>query len=122
MILNYVIYHNPVQDWLISIGITVIFFLFVLLAKRIIYKKLVAFTAKTITTWDDLVAELIGRLHPLFFLVLAVPFGSARISLPKGVETILDHGIAIITLIQAAVLCTHAVSFWVNHYRKEKLA
>lgn len=121
MILKYFIYHNPVQDWLVCIGVTMIFFLFVLLAKRIIYKKLVAFTAKTITTWDDLVAELVGRLHPLFFFVLAVSLGSARISLPKGVEVILDHGIVIIALIQAAVLCSHAVSFWVDHFRKEKL-
>lgn len=121
MILNYIIYHSPVQDWLVGIGVAMIFFLFVLLAKRIIYKRLVALTAKTITTWDDLVAELIGRLHPLFFLVLAVSLGSARISLPKEVEVILDHGIIIIALIQAAVLCTHAVSFWVDKFRKEKL-
>ncbi len=121
MILNYVIYDNPVQDWLVGIGVAMIFFLVVLLAKLIIYKKFAAFTAKTITTWDDLVAELIGRLHPLFFLALAVSLGSARIFLPKGVEVILDHGVVIIALIQSAVLCTHAVSFWVEHFRKEKL-
>ena len=122
MIWNYVIYHNPVQDWLIGTGIAVIFFLFVLLAKLIIHKKLSAFTAKTITTWDDLVAELIDRLHPLFFLALAVTLGSSRIFLPKGVEVILDHGVVIIALIQATDLCTHAVNFWVEHFRKEKLA
>ncbi len=120
--MNYVIYHNPVQDWLVGIGIAMIFFLFALLAKRIIYKKIVAFTARTITTWDDLVAELIGRFHPLFFLMLALSFGSVRISLPQGVEVILDHGLVIIALIQAAFLCSHAVSFWVEHFRKEKLA
>ena len=119
---NYVIYHNPAQDWLAGIGVAVIFFLFILLAKLIIHKKLVAFTATTTTTWDDLVAELIGRLHPLFFLALAVTFGSARIFLPKNVEVILDHGVVIIALIQAAVLCSHAVNFWVGHFRKEKLA
>ncbi len=121
MILNYVIYHNPVQDWLVGIGVAMIFFLFVLLTQRFIHKKLIAFTAKTITIWDDLVAELICRLHPLFFLVLAVSFGSGRISLPKGVEVNLDHIIFIVVLIQAAVLCTHAVTFWIENFRKEKL-
>lgn len=118
---NYVIYHNPVQDWLVGIGVAMIFFLFVLLAKRIIYKKFAAFTAKTITTWDDLVAELIGRLHPLFFLALAVSLGSTRIFLPKDVKLILDHSVFIIALIQAADLSTHAVSFWVDLFRKKKL-
>ena len=121
MIWNYVIYNNPVQDWLVGIGVAMIFFLFVLLAKRIIYKKLVAFAAKTITTWDDLVTELIGKLHPLFFLVLAVSLGSARVSLPKGVEVLLDHCIMIIVLIQSAVLSTYAVSFFVDLFRKKKL-
>lgn len=119
--LKHDIYHNSVQDWLIGIGIAISFFVIVLLAKRIIYKKLVGLAAKTITIWDDLVAELIGRLHPLFFLALAIPVGSTRISLPQDVEVILEHGIIIIVLIQAAILSTHAVRFGVEHYRKEKL-
>jgi len=121
MIWNYVIFQNPVQEWLLGIGVTVTFFLFILLIKRIIYRKLATFAAKTTTIWDDLLTELIGRVHALFFLALAVSLGSLQLSLPKNVEVILDHTIGIIALIQTAVLCSHAVSFWVGRFREKKL-
>lgn len=121
MIWNYVVYDNPVQDWVLGIGVTVIFFLVVLLTKRIINRKLAAFAAKTITVWDDLLTELIGRVHPLFLFVLAIFLGTIRLSLPKNVEQILEHTVGITALIQAAVLCSHAVSFWVDRFREKKL-
>lgn len=121
MIPDQVIHNKLVHDWLVGIGTMVAFFVVFLIVKKILHKKLVAFTAKTETTWDDLVVELINRLHPLFFFALAVSLGTTRISLPEAVERFLEHGIVIIILVQTAVLCTHAVSFWVDNYRKEKL-
>lgn len=121
MFLETIIYHNPLQDWLAGIGITVIFFLSVLALKGIFHKKLTAFAAKTPTIWDDLLAELIGRLNIAFFLVLAVYFGSLKVSLPDATDIILGHVVGIVSLIQVAILGTHAVSFWVSRFRKQKL-
>jgi hypothetical protein len=67
-----IIYHNRLEDWLMGIGIAVLFFLSVLAAKRIVHKKLTAFAAKTATIWDDLLAELIDRLNVVFLLVLDI--------------------------------------------------
>ena len=118
---EFVIYHNPLRDWLIGIGITVLFFLCVIAAKRIVHKKLAAFAAKTVTIWDDLLAELIDRLNPVFFFALAIYIGSVKISLPDAAEAILGHAVGIIALIQAAILSSHAVSFWIGRFRRQKL-
>jgi small-conductance mechanosensitive channel len=116
-----VIYHNSLEDWLIGIGIATLFFICALTAKRIVHKKLAAFAANTVTIWDDLLAELISRLNPAFFFAIAVYTGSVRVSLPDATDAILDHTVGIIALIQAAILSSHAVSFWVGRFRKQKL-
>jgi len=118
---KFVIYHNPLEDWLIGIGLAVLFFICVLAAKRIIHKKLGAFAATTVTIWDDLLTELIFRLKIPFFFTLAVYIGSVELSLPDAARAILGHVVAIVTLIQVAILSSHAVSFWVGRFRKQKL-
>lgn len=116
-----IIYHNRLEDWMMGIGIAVLFFLSVIAAKRIFHRKLEAFAAKTTTIWDDLLAELIGRLNALFFVVLALYFGSLKVKLPDAADAVLGHVIGIITLIQVAILSSHAVNFWVGRFRKQKL-
>ena len=115
-------YHNRLEDWVIAVGIAVAFYLIVQLAKRIVHKKLAAFAARTITIWDDLVAELIERLNFLFIFVLAIYIGSLNISLPDSDKEILGHIIGIAALIQAAILSTHAVNFWVQRFRTQKIS
>ena len=116
-----IIYHNPLKDWLIAVAVTAVAFVAAQLARRLIHKKLSAFAARTVTIWDDLVAELIGRLHPLFFFVLACYLGSIDLALVEPVRVFLGHLVAIIILLQVAILSTHAVSFWVDRFRKQKL-
>jgi len=121
MLPEIIIYHNRLEEWLIGIGIAVLIFLSVLAAKRVIHKKLSAFAANTVTIWDDLLAELIGRLNIVFILGLAVFFGSLRVALPDATDAILRHAVGIVTLFQIAILSSHAVSFWVGRFRKQKL-
>ncbi len=121
MLSDFIIYQNPLKDWLIGVGVAAVFLSCALAAKRIIHKKLAAFAADTVTIWDDLLADLIGRLHPVFFFALALYAGSAKISLPDGTKAVLMHAVGIIALIQAAILSSHVVSFWVRRFRKQKL-
>ena len=121
MLAEFVIYHNPLKEWLIGIGTALLFFVLAITAKRIIHKNLSAFAATTVTIWDDLLSELVGRLHTIFLFALAVYIGSLKITLPEPAEAILSHSVGIIILIQAAVLSSHAVSFWVDRFRKQKL-
>jgi small-conductance mechanosensitive channel len=122
MLPKIIIYHNLLQNWLIGIGIAVLFMLVVSIVKRIVLKKMAVFAASTVTIWDDIVVELIGSLHALFFLALAIYIGSLYLSLPKNVATILGQVVGIIALIQAARSSSHAVNFWVAHFHKKKIA
>jgi len=89
--------------------------------KRIVHKKLAAFAAKTTTVWDDVLAELIDRLNVIFLFVLGIYFGSLKITLPEAIVATIRHGVGIVVLIQAGVLISHAISFWVARFRKRKL-
>lgn len=115
------IYHNSLHEWLIAVGIAIMFYLIVQLAKRIIHNKLSTFAAKTITIWDDLLAELIDRLNSVFFFVMAIYSGSLMISLPDVVQAVWGHIVGITVLIQAAILSSHTVTFWVGRFRTQKI-
>jgi len=121
MLPEIIIYHNRLENWLMGIGIAVLFFLLALAAKRIFHKKLVAFAAKTTTIWDDLLAELIDRLNVVFFLAIALFLGSLKVTLPDAADAILGHVVGIVILIQVAILSSHTVNFWVERFRKQKL-
>lgn len=116
-----VIYQNPLQAWLVGIAIAVLVFVVVAAAKRLVFRKLSAFAARTDTVWDDLLAQSIGRLNVVFIFILAVYAGSLKIVLSDSVGRILNHVVGIVVLVQVGILTSHAVSFWVARYRKRKL-
>ena len=116
------VYHNTLQDWSLAVGLTVIVFTAALLTRRIGYRKLSALAAGTVTVWDNLLVELIGRLHSFFFLAASVYVGSLKLALPDPARKILGHAVVVVFLVQIALLCSHAVSFWVNRFRRQKMA
>ena len=67
MFLDRVIYHNAVKDWLLAVAITIIVYFLTSLTKHILHKKLNSFASGTASLWDDLIAELAGRFHAVFF-------------------------------------------------------
>jgi small-conductance mechanosensitive channel len=122
MFLEKILYHNTLKDWLIAVAITSIIYFLTRTTKHIIQKKLNSFAAETITAWDDLAAELIGRINIVFLLFLSIYIGSLKITLPKTAYTILKNTFVVISLIQVAILTSYTVNFWVERYRKQKVA
>ncbi|MBB5348678.1 mechanosensitive ion channel family protein [Desulfoprunum benzoelyticum] len=114
--------HNSLADWLSAVGIALIIFAAALLARRVSRQKLAILADKTVTAWDDLLVELVGRLYGFFFLAVAGYLGSMKLFIPEPTGTIFSHAVAVIVLIQLAVLSTHTVSFWVAHIRRQKIA
>jgi len=122
MFLEKEIYHNTVKDWLLAVVITIIVYFLARLAKHALKKKLDSFAAGTTTKWDDLVAELVGRIHIVFLLFFSVYMGSLKIVLPETTGYILKKAFIIVTLVQVAVLISYTINFWIEHYRKQKIA
>lgn len=121
MILEREIFHNMVKDWLLAAAITVIIYFFTRITKHVLQKKLGSFSAKTDTVWDDLAAELVGRINIVFFLFLSVYIGSLKITLPETTYDIFKHAFVIVSLIQVAILISYMINFWIERYRKQKI-
>jgi len=115
------IYHNTVKDWLLAIAITVIVFFLTSIIKHILRKKLSSFAAGTVSLWDDLIAELAGRFHVVFFFLLSIYVGSLKITLPETAHNILKIAFIIVSLIQVAILASYTIEFWIEQYRKQKI-
>jgi small-conductance mechanosensitive channel len=121
MFLGKEIYHNTVEEWLFAVAIAVIIYFLTRITKYILQKKLRTFAAGTISLWDDLIADLAGRFHVVFFLILSIYIGSLKIILPETAEKILRIGFIIISLVQVAILASYTIEFWIEHYRKQKI-
>ncbi len=121
MFLEKTIYHNTVKDWLLAVAITFIVYFLTRTTKYILQKKLNSFAADTITAWDDLAAELIGRINIVFFLILSVYMGSLKTQLPETTSNILKNSFIIVSLVQVAILISYSINFWIERYRKQKV-
>lgn len=121
MFLEKTIYHNTVKDWLLAVAITFIIYFLTRTTKYILQKKLNSFAADTITAWDDLAAELIGRINIVFFLILSVYMGSLKTQLPETTSNILKNSFIIVSLVQVAILISYSINFWIERYRKQKV-
>lgn len=121
MFLEKEIYHNTVKDWLLAVAITFIIYFLTRTTKYILQKKLNSFAADTITAWDDLAAELIGRINIVFFLILSVYIGSLKTQLPESTSNILKNSFIIVSLVQVAILISYSINFWIERYRKQKV-
>ena len=116
------IFHNTILDWSLALGVTVSVFVAALLAKHIVYRRLSVLAAGTDAVLGDLLAELIRRLNNLFLLAAAVYIGTLRLSLPDPARNIINHAVIVILLVQLGLLFSQAVSFWVESFRRRKLA
>jgi small-conductance mechanosensitive channel len=121
MFLEKEIYHNTVKEWLLAGAITVVVYFLTSIAKHILHKKLNSFAAGTVSLWDDLIAELAGRFHVIFFLILSIYLGSLEITLPETADKILKIAFVIVSLVQVAILVSYTIEFWIEHYRKQKI-
>lgn len=82
MLAKIIIYNNSLVDWLSAIGVAFIISAAALFARRVSRQKHSILAGSTITAWDDLLAEPVGRLNGFFFLTAAGHLGSIRLSLP----------------------------------------
>ena len=121
MFLEKVIYQNAVKDWLLAVAITCIVYFLTSVTKYVLHKKLNSFAAGTASLWDDLIADLAGRFHAVFFLILSIYVGSLKITLPETAGKILKITFVIVSLVQVAILASYTINFWIEQYRKQKI-
>jgi len=115
------LYNNTVKEWLIALSILLVVFFVARIMKRLIYGQVNKIATRTDNVWDNLAAELINRIKSFFLLTVTFYFGSLWLSLPKTIADIIGTFVAIVILIQLAILGTHIISFWVDHQKKQRI-
>jgi len=113
-------YHNTLLEWLLAVVIlAAVFFVSKLLVSwlgRILMKA----AQKTETHLDDLIARLIKKTKFFFLFVLSVFCASLVLALPPVFSLVIRKVLVIAFLLQGAVWGTTVISFWIDHYIKEK--
>ncbi|MCB0282251.1 MAG: mechanosensitive ion channel family protein [Calditrichaeota bacterium] len=121
MFLEKIFYNNPVKLWLIAVSIFFVGYVVLISARKIVYKKIQRFASTTKTDIDDLVAELIKKIHALVILIIALYTGMRVLEVSDKITRISDIIFIIAMLFQAALWGSGIISFFINRYRKHKI-
>lgn len=85
-ILERIVLGNSVRDWCIAVGVAVGLTLGLGLLKRFALSRLAAWAEKTETDVDDLLIDLVRRIHRMFLLVLGIWAGLKYLHFEEPVE------------------------------------
>lgn len=114
---NYIILDNTVRDWTIALSIMIVSIVLLRAVQFVVVKKLKAITAKTKTTIDDFIIQVIqSSVMPLLYL-LAIHFGLQYLKLAADVRSV-EH-IAVMVVITFFLL--RIASSFVSYAFKQAL-
>ncbi|WP_136805182.1 mechanosensitive ion channel family protein [Desulfosediminicola flagellatus] len=119
--LGLVIFGNSIQCWLYATFTLLLLYILTRLLKYILVRKVKGPTQVTAAGWDDLLAELIERIHPAFLLIASIYIGTLTLTLPILLTNILDKTFTLAALLQTGILVTHVLRSLMDKYRQKKL-
>jgi small-conductance mechanosensitive channel len=121
LILESEFYGESVQQWLWAAAVAAFVFFAAVIVKRLLTGRLRGRESSPGDMWEDLAAGLFGRIHPLFLLAGAIFIGIQVLELQEARANLISKVVGIIVLLQAGVLCSHAIEFWLTRYRSRKM-
>ena len=120
--MDYLILGNDLLAWAIALGIAAAVYLLLHIAKRLIVRRLRAFTRATSTYLDDLAVGVLSATHPLFLLAMGLYAGSHWLDLSEKSATLLSRLAIAALLLQVARWGDVGVHGWLQHYRTRRSA
>lgn len=118
--LDFVLFDNPVQEWLIALGVAAAVMIGLRVFLSVVLRRFKAFAERTVNDVDDLIAELLDRTRFGFILLIGLWAGSIYLDLPAEVDDALGAILTIGVLLQAGVWGNGVVSYLLERYRKEQ--
>jgi len=103
LFLNRIYLGNSVRTWLIALGVAAAIFIVLRVLKALFLRKILKLSAKTATDVDDLVAELVRKIHFLFLFPLSLYFGSKILSLSDKSDHVLGQLMTIAVIVQGVI-------------------
>ena len=115
-------YNNNLKSWIYALFSILVSYLLLRIIKSLLFKRIQAISKKTDTDVDDLIAELINRINGLVLFIIAIFIGSFFVELPEKINSVISKILIISLLFQAAISGTGLIQFWVDRYKKQKIA
>jgi len=119
-LLNSLIVDNGISHWAIAIGVTILTFLILQIARNQIPKRLSARASHGPAQYYAIVAELLSRTHVLFLLFIALYVGSLALDDSKNSVDVIRSVIAVGLLIQGAMWVSSIISYAIER-RQERI-
>jgi small-conductance mechanosensitive channel len=119
--LDRTLYGNSVRAWLVAALAFAIAFALLFVAHRLLTRRFAGVARRTTTAFDDLALELARRTRLYFLVAIAVVIAVRFVELPARMGVLLDKGVALVVLLQAARWATGAIAFYVaRHVEKRR--
>jgi len=118
--LEWQFYHNSVQAWLVAGIVFVVIGATLFIARTLLARRLARVAARTSTTADDALVDLLRRTRYFFILAAAVAGAALFLDLPRRAIAV-GHVLGTIALIlQFAIWGNGLITFWFQNYAERK--
>lgn len=115
-------YGNDVKTWLFALGVAIGTFLVLRLIEQVLIVRVESLTKKTDTVIDDILIHALRKTKLGFLTVVSIFAGSALLTLPDKVRSILWSVTIIATLLQGGIWISAALLMWLQKYREKQLS
>jgi small-conductance mechanosensitive channel len=120
--LEYSFYENPVRQWLIALAIALAVVLVLRIVVAIIVGRVAAFSKRTESQWDDILADTLRKTKMIILILAGVYAGSHVLDLSDTAGSWLSKGIILVLWLQVGIWASTALGSWLKAYRERKLA
>jgi small-conductance mechanosensitive channel len=118
-LLNREFLSNSLRAWLTAAVTTVVLFLVLYLARRILVSRLGALAARTTNYVDDMIVDVIAHTRKWVLLGMSVIIGFGTLSLPR-IDQFFAPAAKLLVLWQIALWGGAAIEFWVKHHLERR--
>ena len=118
--LEWQFYHNSLQAWLVAGIAFVVIGLTLFIVRTLLARRLAKVAARTSTTADDAVVDLLRRTRYFFIVAVAIAGATVFLDLPRRALAV-GHVLGTIALIlQFAIWGNGLINFWFQNYAERK--
>ena len=118
--LEWQFYHNSVQTWLIAGAVFVVIGAVLFTARTLLARRLERMAAKTATTADDAIVDLLRRTRYFFIITAAVAGATLFLELPTRALAVGRVLGTIALFLQMAIWGNGLITFWFRNYAERK--
>jgi small-conductance mechanosensitive channel len=113
-------YHNSLQAWLVAGVVFAIVGTTLVIARTMLARRLAKIAARTATTADDAIVDLLRRTRYFFILTAAVASAMLFLDLPERARDVGRVLGTIALILQIAIWGNGLITFWFRNYAERK--